>query len=263
MYRTNLGFRRTFPNQSNFSEHIRVKKLEDWNVEYVKLSGGIGYWIADNPFYDDGMKLYRRLVRNFPIVGDTNYEECDDANPFATIHLPGWCCVDLFNLFREYFSDHFPTFRGVDCSEWGNLYFPEDYRPWDYFRLPHMDGPDGIVGNLWFTDHKPGTTGTMLYRYHGEILRDSVDNKMYYEHQVNPDHPRFEDCKDLSQHKKRLPSLMPLTVEEETYWGFERVGLAPAIKNKITFYSTEVSHTPFIDKTVGFRWSHAYQMTRL
>lgn len=143
------------------------------------------------------MKLYCRLVRNFLIVGDINYEGCNDVNFFVIIYFFGWCCVDLFNFFCEYFFDYFFMFRDVDCSEWGNLYFFEDYRFWDYFRLLYMDGFDGIVGNLWFIDYKFGIIGMMLYRYYGEILCDFVDNKMYYEYQVNFDYLWFEDCKDF------------------------------------------------------------------
>lgn len=56
---------------------------------------------------------------------------------------------------------------------------------------------------------------------------------------------------------------MLLIVEEEIYWGFERVGFVFVFKNKIIFYSIEVFYILFIDKIVGFRWLYVYQMIRL
>lgn len=257
MYSTSLDFSRCYPDANQFSEVIKIKCIDDWKVEYVELDSGIGYWIADNPFYDDGLELYQDLVSKFPIVKDTNREGCKDANPFATIHLPEWCCIDIFLLMKEYFSEWFPGH--VELSEWGNLYFKEESKPWDYFRLPHCDGPNGIVSNLWFTNHPTEESGTMLYRYHGKVIQ-GPDRKLYFDYQADSKHPLFEECKNLSLNKKRLDTWTPLTIEEEEHWGFERVGLAPSYRGKMTIYSTEVAHTPYINGC-NFRWSHAYSIT--
>lgn len=254
------NFKRCYPNANQFRDVIKVKSLEDWKVEYVQLDKEIGYWISDSPFYGDGFELYRDLVSCFPIVKDTNLEGCKDANPFATIHLPEWCCIDLFLLIKSFFEDKLPFHLNMNFSEWGNLYFNDEARPYDYFRLPHCDGPNGIVSNFWFTNHSVDECGTVLYRYHGKIIK-GPDKKLYFDYQADKNHPLFDECKELALSQKRFDRWTPLTLDEEKYWGFERVGIAPSYENTMTIYNTEVSHSPYVGPTCHFRWSHAYSIT--
>jgi hypothetical protein len=247
-------FKRCYPTVDKFRDIIKVKSLEDWDVQYVN-----GYWIAESPFYDDGFEIYRDLVSTFPIVKDTNLDGNTEANPFATIHLPEWCCLDLFLLLKSYFESSFPYYTSMNFSEWGNLYFKKESRPWDYFRLPHCDGPYGIVSNFWFTDHPIEESGTRIYKYHGKTIK-GPDNKLYFDYQCDSKHPLFEECKHLSINKTRLDEWKPLTEEEEKHWGFERLAVAPSYKNTMTIYNTETPHCPFVGDTCEFRWSHAYSI---
>lgn len=259
MSKTNFEFKRCYPDANEFKDVIKVKSLDDWGIEYIQLSDTIGYWMAENPFYGNGFELYKQLVSNFPVVKDTNKPNCTDANPFASIHLPEWCCIDVFLLMKSYFDRIFPSYMHMQFSEWGNLYFKDEARPYDYFRLPHCDGPNGVVSNLWFTDHPEDESGTILYQYHGKIIK-GPDKKLYFDYQCDKDHPLFEECKNLSLNKKRLEHWNPLTIEEEEYWGFERLGIAPSKNGMMTLYNTEVPHSPFISTQCEFRWSHAYSI---
>ena len=252
-------FKRCYPDANHFNQIIKVKSLNDWNIEYHDFGSNIGYWIADNPFYEDGFSLYKDLVSYFPIVKDTNIEDCKDANPFATIHLPEWCCIDIFLLLKSYFETIFPAHKHLNFSEWGNLFFRDESKPWDYFRLPHCDGPNGIVSNLWFTDHTIANRGTILYKYHGKIIH-GPDNKLYFDYQADNKHPLFEEAKQFSLNKKRLESWTPLTIEEEQYWGFERLGVAPSHEGTMTIYKTDTPHSPFVSTLCDFSWSHAYSI---
>lgn len=252
-------FNRCYPDKTNFNDVIKVKDLNDWHGEYIRLDCGIDYWIMESPFYDDGIDLYRNLVSQFPIVHDTNTEGCKDANPFATIHLPQWCCQGIFVLLENYFSRYLPYYIKMDYFEWGNLYFKDQSKPYDYFRLPHCDGPNGIVSNLWFTNHSELDSGTILYKYHGKVIK-GPDNKLYYDYQADKNHPLFDEAKELFLSRKRLGHWTPLTTDEEIYWGFERVAILPSKYGTMTVYNTEISHTPFISQNCNFRWSHAYSI---
>jgi hypothetical protein len=247
-------FKRCHPTADKFRDIIQVKSLEDWDVQKKD-----GYWIAESPFYEQGFEEYKNLVTTFPIVKDTNLDGNTEANPFATIHLPEWCCLDLFLLLKSYFEASFPFYTNMSFSEWGNLYFKTESKPWDYFRLPHCDGPNGIVSNLWFTNHSVEESGTRIYKYHGNITK-GPDNKLYFDYQCDKTHPLFEECKYLSMNKTRLDKWTPLTEDEEIYWGFERISTAPSYENTMTIYSTETPHSPFISQTCAFRWSHAYSI---
>ena len=254
------SFYRTLLMHHEFSDMIKVKEPREWEVKYVKLTDDIGYYIADQPFKDGGFDLYMDLAATFPIMTDTNRGDCRDPNPFATIHLPHWCCVEVFRLMRGYFRTWFDNkpIEDLMLTEWGNLYFKEESFPWNYFRLPHVDGPQGLVSNLWFTTNPD--SGTKLYKYHGDIIQGD-DNKLYYDFMVNEDHKLFKEVKHMCTHMERLDGWKNLSADEERHYGFECVGIAPCKKGTMTLYDTEVSHTPYIEDTCDFRWSHAYRVS--
>ena len=256
MYMKTDSFYRTLYMQHEFPDHIHVKEPKEWDVEYVRLTQDIGYYIADDPFKEGSFDLYRQLASTFPIMTDTNRSDCRDPNPFATIHLPHWCNMDIFRLMRGYFKNwfHAPV-EQLNLTEWCNLYFKDESRPWNYFRLPHVDGPKGLVSNLWFTDNNDA--GTKLYKYHGKVINGG-DNKLYYDFMVDPEHPLFNEVKELCLNMKRLEGWKNLSEDEERHYGFECVGIAPCKKGTMTLYDTEISHTPYIEDTCDFRWSHAY-----
>lgn len=257
MSKTSLGFTRCIPDRDSFNQVVSVKSPIEWNVEEVELDYGVKYWVADNPFTGDGLDLFMDVVKSFPICADTNYDHCDHGNPFATIHLPEWAVVQLCVLIKDYFLIGSPA----NLGEWGNLYFREDCRPWDYFRLPHCDGPRGMIGNLWLTDHNPEDRGTIIYKYHGKHT-EFPNGEMFFDYQVDPEHYLYDECKHLSANKKRLSHWNNLTEEEEQYWGFERLAVIPAQKGTITLYEPSTPHAPFISDKVDFSWSHTFAVTQ-
>ncbi len=250
-------FYRTLLMQHEFPDLIKIKKPTDWNVEYIKLTDDIGYYVADDPFEDGSFDLYKSLAATFPIMTDTNKTNCRDANPFATIHLPHWCCIEIFRLMRGYFRTWFgdAEVEQLHLTEWGNLYFKEESFPWDYFRLPHVDGAKGLVSNLWFTTNPD--SGTKIYKYHGNLFKGK-DDKLYYDFMVDQEHPLFNEVRELCTHMKRLDGWKNLSDDEERHYGFECVGIAPCKEGTMTLYDTEISHTPYIEDSCDFRWSHAY-----
>jgi hypothetical protein len=255
-----MNFRYCYPDANEFDSVIKIKSYDDWNIEYVKLTDDIGYWIADNPFLDDGFDKYKNLASSFPIVKSHNHHNCKEPNPFESIHLPEWMCNGILLLMKSYFEPQFPPHFDMRFSEWGNVYFKEKSKPLEYFRIPHMDFPCGVVANFWFSDHKPNTSGTSLYHYKGKTYKDG-SNKMYFDFQVDTDHPKFQECRELFQCRKRLPQWKSFSKEECEYWGFEEVGIAPSIQSKMTLYNSHTPHAPFIDPSVQFRWSHTYAIS--
>jgi hypothetical protein len=254
------NFKYCYPDANEFKDVIKLKKFNEWNIEYVKLTDTVGYWIADNPFLDDGFNLYKELVSCFPIVKTHNNPQCKEPNPFESIHLPEWMCKEIFLLIKEYFEPQFSSYYNMQFTEWGNVYFKEKCKPLEYFRLPHMDFPCGIVANFWFSDHEEGTSGTSLYEYKGKTYRGD-DNKMYFDFQVDKSHPRFNECKELFLDRKRLSEWKNMGQDEYEYWGFEPVGIAPSIQSKMTLYNSHTPHSPYIDSSVDFRWSHTYAIS--
>ena len=256
MFKTNFDFKRCIPDRDSYRDIVRLQDPESWTVEEHKLDYGISYWTAENPFLEDGFFKFRDVVESFPICADTNYDHCKHGNPFATIHLPEWVVIDLTLLIKNYFDVSEPC----NLGEWGNLYFKEECRPWDYFRLPHCDGTNGIVGNLWLTDHEPEDRGTIIYKYHG---KQSVfpSGEVFFDYQVDANHPLYEECRHLSLNKKRLDRWWNLTEDEEKYWGFERLAIIPARAGEMTLYRPNTPHAPFISDKVDFSWSHTFAVS--
>ena len=101
-----MDFKICYPDANTIDSVIKVKSLEDFNAEYFDLGEGIGYWIADNPFYDNGFELFKGVVKSFPIVKDNNAEGNLDPNPFDTIHLPDWTYKHICFLLRDFYLKH-------------------------------------------------------------------------------------------------------------------------------------------------------------
>ena len=244
-----MKFNVCYPDANEFDHVIKIKSLEEWNVEYVPLDKDIGYWVADNPFQNNGFEIYKKLIGTFPIQKKNNNLECVDPNPFATIHVPTWASKPIIKLIESFYVKHVNNFVSeAQFNEWGNVY-QRDARPIDKFRIPHIDYESGIVGNLWFTDHPKDSSGTKLYRYKGKIIG------LYYDFQIDSDHPLYRENLNRSN---RLESWKNFSTEEASYWGFEEVGMAPSIYSKITMYSANVCHAPYVAEHIDFRWSHTF-----
>ena len=50
-----------YPDANNFDRIIKLKNIDDLNIEYVKLDDNIGYWISENPFMENGFELFKNL----------------------------------------------------------------------------------------------------------------------------------------------------------------------------------------------------------
>jgi len=244
-----MNFITCYPDANSFKDIIRVKSLEDWHVEYVPLTDTVGYWVGDDPFYDNGFELYRDLVAMFPIVSSNNDKYCWDANPFATIHLPSWASEAIAVLIKEFYLKNIsPYGNNSQINEWGNLY-RNDARPLKSYQIPHIDYQAGFIGNLWFSSHEPGTTGTNIYEYTGKYI-DSA-----YDFQVDPTHPLHKKYK---ANLYRLDKWENFSDKDAENWGFKKLGFAPCIEGKVTMYKANQPHCPWLDDSVKFRWSHSY-----
>jgi hypothetical protein len=242
-----MNFTVCYPDRHSFNQVIKIKKLEDWAIEYIPLNATTGYWLAESPFYDNGFEIFKNLVNMFPVCSTNNDDQCLDANPFGTIHLPEWVAKDLINLIKQfYFKNFISSNKNNQVSEWGNL-FRNDARPFKCFQIPHIDYLAGMIGNLWFTDHLPGTTGTEFYEYTGKM------HGLLYDFQVDKAHPLFNEYQSTNY---RLPEWENFTDADR--WGFKKIGMAPCQEGKMTLYTANTPHCPYIEKSVKFRWSHTF-----
>jgi hypothetical protein len=257
-----MEFRFCNPDANTFDQEIKLKLLEDWKVEYVSLTDSTGYWIADNPFQADGFEKYKELVSTFPVSINNNADTCTDPNPFDTIHLPQWMTQGVINLIINFYKNNIePYSANEEVHEWGNLYWKNKSKPIDAFRMAHVDYPHGIVGNLWFSDHALGTTGTNLYEYKGQVHelfgKNDGNFASFYDFQVDELHPMYKRYKELST-TKRLSKWTNWTDDEAAEFGFVKVGMVPAEYSKLTMYKSSTPHCPYIEDSVDFRWSHTF-----
>ena len=253
-----IDFKVCYPDANNFSKVIKIKKLEDWNVEYVKLDADLGYWIAENPFYDNGFDLFRNLVSTFPIQKDNNHPDNFDPNPFDTIHLPEWIYKDVCFLLKAfYLKNNCISIVDPEIHEWGNVYFKNKARPISCWRIPHIDYSYGIVANLWFTDHDVNDSATKLYKYHGKMQHE------IYDFQIDESHKLHKKWKTLAENPVRTDSWFNMSDDELLEWGFEYIGSAPTKEGTMTIYNSNISHSAYVSKNVDFRWSHAFAFSHL
>lgn len=246
-------FKFCYPDANNFNKVIKIKHLNDWQVEYIPLDHGLGYWIGENPFYDNGFELFRDLIGTFPIQKDNSHIDNFDPNPFDTIHLPEWISRDMCILVKEFYLKNI-TNKVYDSQihEWGNVYFKERSSPISCWRLPHIDYVHGMVANLWFTDHPVADSSTKLYYYTGVMYND------VYDFQIDPAHPLYKEWISISQHPTRLPEWYNPSESELNHWGFEFIGETPCKEGTVTMYSANTWHNPYVSANINFRWSHAF-----
>jgi len=226
----------------------------EWSnqIEYIKLSENVGYWLAPHPFSTNkDFELFKNTIGKYPICKTNNHENCLDPNPFATIHIPGW----LSNPVCEYVKRFYLANTKVDVStenyaEWGNLYFEEMCKPIGIFRMPHIDAEHGLVSNMWFSSDALGY-GTKLYEYTGKII-DGM-----YDFMVDENHKLYKWWQSTDK-KTRLNNWTNFEESAELRLGFECVGVAPAQYGTMTMYYNHTPHTPYISNGLDFRWSHTF-----
>jgi len=248
-------FLRTDPSSVDFPKLIKTNKLQ---YEEVKVTDDISYYEVYEIFESDGFDRFQNFVQTNPIWRMNNEPDLPDMNPFSTIHLPTWATKELFSMISELYvktAKHIPSYRTdnfITNNDWGNIYFKEECRPIRKWRLPHIDYVSGLAGNMWFTDHTPGSSGTVLWKYVGGETQNGV-----FEYQGNPEHPRYAEWHAMDP-LGRDTHWTNFTEEEGRYWGFESIGFVPSKYRCMTCYPTNVPHTPYIDNKIDLRWSHTF-----
>jgi hypothetical protein len=248
-----IDFKICYPDANNFHKVIKLKQLKDWNVEYVKLDHDIGYWIADLPFLDSQLEIYKNLIAAFPVQKDNNHPDNVDPNPFDTIHVPEWVSKDICYLLRDFYVANVTNnIYDPQIHEWGNVYIKERSRPITCWRIPHIDYVHGIVANMWFTDHNIKDSSTKLYKYTGKMHRE------IYDFQVDENHKMHKEWKSMAESPTRANAWFNIPDEELKRWGFELAGAVPTQAGTMTMYNANISHLAYVSESVDFRWSHAF-----
>jgi hypothetical protein len=248
-----IDFKVCYPDANNFNKVLKLKSVDAWNYQYVKLENDIGYWIADDPFEHDGFEIFKNLISSFPIQKDNNHPSNFDPNPFDTIHVPEWVSLNLCVLIKQFYLQNVSNdVFDPQIHEWGNVYFKDKSKPITCWRIPHIDYVHGLVANMWFTDHHIEDSGTKLYHYTGKMHRE------LYDFQIDQQHPNFNAWRSMSENPVRSNGWFNMPDEDLDKWGFKLVGIAPSKYKTITMYPANVCHLAYISKNVDFRWSHAF-----
>jgi hypothetical protein len=171
--------------------------------------------------------------------------------------MPNWAAEPLCHLIKAKFRLE----GGVDLGEWGNVYHKGKVGQWEFFTLPHCDAAWGMIGNLWFTDHDVKDSGTHIYHFDGHI-EHLHDEKMYFDYQINQNHPLYAECKELIHNQKKLTNWVNITPELEKYWGFTKLDTMPSKERTMTLYRPNIPHAAYISDNVDFRWSHTFSVTK-
>lgn len=248
-----IDFKVCYPDANNFDKVIKIKSATEWNAEYVKLTDTIGYWVAEDPFKDDGFEIFKNLIASFPIQKDNNHIENFDPNPFDTIHVPEWVSKSICFLVRDFYHKNVrQDWYDPQIHEWGNVYFKNKSRPIRCWRIPHVDYVHGMVANMWFTGHDIKDSGTKLYDYKGRMYNE------LYDFQVDQSHPMHLEWRHASENPQRADAWFNISDDELARWGFDLVGVAPNRAGTVTLYESNICHLAYINETVDFRWSHAF-----
>jgi len=228
--------------------------FSEWTsqIEYVKLSNNVGYWVGPHPFVSDAdFELFKNTISKYPICKTNNHDNCLDPNPFATIHIPGWLADPVCAYVKDFYLSNTQINVSQEVfSEWGNIYIDNVCKPIRIFRMPHIDAEYGLVSNMWFSTDQDGY-GTKLYEYKGKI----IDGK--YDFMVDQSHKLYKWWQTTDK-QARLPAWENFEEIAENHLGFECVGVAPATDKTMTMYLNSTPHTPYISKDIDFRWSHTF-----
>lgn len=248
-----IDFKVCYPDANNFDKVLKLKSVDEWNVEYVKLTDATGYWVAEQPFNGDGFEIFKNLIASFPIQKDNNHADNLDPNPFDTIHVPEWVSKRFCFLVRDFYHKNVrQDWYDPQIHEWGNVYFKEKSKPIKCWRIPHVDYTHGMVANMWFTGHDITESGTKLYNYTGRMYNE------IYDFQVDESHHMHKEWRSISENPKRSNAWFNIPDDELATWGFELIGIVPNKAGTVTMYEANVPHLAYINDAVKFRWSHAF-----
>lgn len=248
-----MDFKICYPDANNFDKVLKLKNVNEWQAEYVKLDQNTGYWIAEDPFKDNGFEIFKNLIAAFPIQKDNNHIENFDPNPFDTIHVPMWVSNNMCHLVKDFYLKNVKKdIFDPQIHEWGNVYFKLKSHPIKCWRIPHIDYVHGMVANMWFTSHDIKDSGTKIYRYTGKM------NREIYDFQIDENHPNHKEWRNLSENPQRADAWFNLPEEELKRWGFELLGMTPCKEGTVILYEANVPHLAYITDNVDFRWSHAF-----
>lgn len=239
------------PDENQYKANIL--SVDEWDLEFVKLSEKVGYWTGAHPFRsEEDFNVFAKLIQSHPICKTNNHEGASDPNPFATIHVPTWISMPICKLIEQFYIKNYnPEIENPTHREWGNVFFRQDMRPVELFRIPHIDAVKGLICNMWFNELNPNLSGTFLYEYKGKIHGD------YYDFMVDDSHPLFKKWNEMSK-TKRHSGWRNFTKDEADFWGFDCVGIAPVYSRGVTLYTADTPHAPFIDDSIDYRWSHTF-----
>jgi len=80
----------TLPIEQHLYQH-NFAHFDDWQLDYVDLGEGIGYWTGKHPFRsDEDFEIFREIIRCYPINQHNNNNSSYSPNPFSTISTPPW-----------------------------------------------------------------------------------------------------------------------------------------------------------------------------
>ena len=247
------NFKFCYPDANTFNNVIKLKPIAEFNAEFIEFDYGIGYWMSEHPFANDGFEIFKELISCFPIQKDNNHPDNKDPNPFDTIHVPEGVSGGIAGVIEEFYRLHTDiAIYNPQLHEWGNVYFKDRAKPIECWRIPHIDYVHGMVANLWFTDHDIKDSGTKLYKYHGKMY-DEI-----YDFQKDTNHPKYKEWEALSANPKRANAWFNMSDAELAYWNFEYLGMTPTKAGTMTLYNSNICHSAYISENVDFRWSHAF-----
>jgi len=246
-------FKRCYPDANNFDKVIKIHNVDNWNCKYFSIDKDYGYWITDPPFDIKHFEIFKNLIASFPIQKDNSALTNFDPNPFDSIHLPEWIYKDICYLLIDFYSKNISNDIYLEqIHEWGNLYFRELTKPISCWRIPHVDYVNGLVTNLWFTDHSLDMSCTKLFHYEGKMY------ETVYDFQVDETHKFHKQWVEISRNATRANNWFNMPDEELKKWGFNLLASIPTNEKTMTMYIANIPHLAYVDPKVDFRWSHSF-----
>lgn len=232
------------------------RPFSELNFEYVELDKDIGYWIIHNPMEDTLFDEWKNKLESYD--GYVYSERRDSNNPFLTANFDDWNeslsgFYFLRDFYRRLISSATPEYE--EKLSWINRY--EKDKCWcpKSSGLPHNDvngALEGLVANLWMSEDIEGS-GTKMYKFNGKMYRDGP---LYsFDFLIDKRHPKH---KDYNKYMERINYFPNLSDEELQEFGYEYVGMAPAVYKKMTIYRHKLTHVAYIPDNINYRLSSCF-----
>lgn len=231
--------------------------LSELDFEYVELDKDIGYWIIHNPISEDS--LFEEFKSKLNSYNDYVYSERKDSNnPFLTTNIDDWEeSFSGFYFLRSFFRANVKssTPESEEKLSWINRYEKDKCWCAKSAGLPHNDvngALEGIVANLWMSEDISGS-GTKMYKFNGKLYRDGP---LYaFDFLIDKRHPKHKVYNKYMQKVNYFPNLPD---EELKEFGYEYVGMAPAVYKKMTIYKHKLTHVAYIPDDIQYRLSSCF-----